>query len=81
MSKIISKKYINFILNDISYEEEVDDRILLSDFIRINLGMTGTNIGCEHGICGSCTIHINGRAVRSCLSLAIEIDNCTLKYY
>ena len=78
MPKTIKKKYINFILNGVNYEEEVDHRMLLSDFIRINLGMTGTNIGCEHGICGSCTIHINGRAVRSCLSLAVEIDNCKI---
>ena len=76
MNKIIKQKYINFTLNNIDYEEQVEDRILLSDFLRNNLGLTGTNVGCEHGICGSCTIHVNGRAVRSCLMLAVQIDNC-----
>ena len=78
MVKYIKNKIIKFKLNNVDYEEQVEDRLLLSDFIRDNLGFTGTNIGCEHGICGSCTIHIDGRAVRSCLTLAVQIDNCEI---
>ena len=53
--------------------------MLLSDFLRDVLGKTGTHVGCEHGICGACTIHINGRASRSCLILAIQVDNCRVE--
>jgi aerobic carbon-monoxide dehydrogenase small subunit len=52
----------------------VEDRLLLSDFLRGTLGLTGTVIGCEHGVCGSCTIRLNGSAVRSCLMLAVQAD-------
>ena len=79
MSKTLSnKKSISFTINDKIVEAEVEPRMLLSDFIRDSLGKTGTHIGCEHGICGACTIHLNGRAVRSCLMLAVQIDNCKI---
>jgi carbon-monoxide dehydrogenase small subunit len=52
----------------------VPARLLLSDFIRHDLGLTGTHVGCEHGVCGACTIILDGRAVRSCLMLAAEAD-------
>jgi len=49
-------------------------RMLLSDFIRDELGLTGTHVGCEHGVCGACTIHLDGRPVRACLMLAVQAD-------
>lgn len=79
MSKILgNKKSISFTFNGTKVEKEVEPRILLSDFIRDSLGKTGTHVGCEHGICGACTIHLNGRAVRSCLTLAVQVDNCEI---
>ena len=79
MSKSLgSKKSISFTINGTKVEKEVEPRILLSDFIRDSLGKTGTHVGCEHGICGACTIHLNGRAVRSCLTLAVQVDNCEI---
>ena len=49
-------------------------RMLLSDFIRQELGLTGTHVGCEHGVCGACTVHLGGRPVRSCLMLAVQAE-------
>jgi aerobic-type carbon monoxide dehydrogenase small subunit (CoxS/CutS family) len=57
----------------------VEDRLLLSDFLREALGLTGTVVGCEHGVCGSCTIQLNGAAVRSCLMLAVQADGAEVK--
>jgi 2-furoyl-CoA dehydrogenase 2Fe-2S iron sulfur subunit len=56
--------------------EHVDDRLLLSDFLRHTLGLRGTHVGCEHGVCGACTVRVGGRAVRSCLMLAAQAENC-----
>lgn len=53
-----------------------EPRMLLSDFIRHELGATGTHVGCEHGICGACTVRVQGRAVRSCLMLAVQAQGC-----
>ena len=76
--KISNKYIIKFTLNGKTFEDEIDSRILLSDYIRDDLGQTGTHVGCEHGICGACTIHINGRASRSCLTLAVQVDGCNI---
>ena len=76
--KLSNKKSISFTINDKTVEAEVESRMLLSDFIRDSLGKTGTHVGCEHGICGACTIHLNGRAIRSCLMLAVQVDNCKI---
>jgi carbon-monoxide dehydrogenase small subunit/2-furoyl-CoA dehydrogenase 2Fe-2S iron sulfur subunit len=54
--------------------ETVEDRLLLSDFLRHTLGLTGTHVGCEHGVCGACTVLLDGMAVRSCLLLAAQAD-------
>jgi 2-furoyl-CoA dehydrogenase 2Fe-2S iron sulfur subunit len=56
--------------------EHVDDRLLLSDFLRHTLGLRGTHVGCEHGVCGACTVRVGGRAVRSCLMLAAQAEDC-----
>lgn len=58
------------------YERSVEPRLLLSDFIRHELRLTGTHVGCEHGVCGACTILLNGSAVRSCLLFAVQADGC-----
>jgi 2-furoyl-CoA dehydrogenase 2Fe-2S iron sulfur subunit len=57
-------------------EREVDDRLLLTDFLRHDLGLRGTHVGCEHGVCGACTIRLDGAAVRGCLLLAAQVDGC-----
>jgi 2-furoyl-CoA dehydrogenase 2Fe-2S iron sulfur subunit len=59
--------------------EDVDDRLLLSDFLRHSLGLRGTHVGCEHGVCGACTIQVDGRAVRSCLMLAAQAEGCHVR--
>jgi aerobic-type carbon monoxide dehydrogenase small subunit (CoxS/CutS family) len=59
--------------------ERVDDRLLLSDFLRHGLGLRGTHVGCEHGVCGACTVQVDGRAVRSCLMLAAQAEGCRVE--
>jgi aerobic-type carbon monoxide dehydrogenase small subunit (CoxS/CutS family) len=59
-------------LNGVSVEGDVEPRTLLSDFIRHTARLTGTNVGCEHGVCGACTVQLDGEAVRSCLMLAVQ---------
>jgi aerobic-type carbon monoxide dehydrogenase small subunit (CoxS/CutS family) len=61
-------------VNGVAHECRVEPRALLSDVIRHELGYRGTHVGCEHGVCGACTIHLDGRPVRSCLMLAIQAD-------
>jgi aerobic-type carbon monoxide dehydrogenase small subunit (CoxS/CutS family) len=61
-------------VNGREYERPVDARLLLADFLRDQLGLTGTHLGCEHGVCGACTIIVNGAAIRSCLMLAIQAN-------
>jgi aerobic-type carbon monoxide dehydrogenase small subunit (CoxS/CutS family) len=59
--------------------ESVEPRLLVSDFIRHTLGLTGTHVGCEHGVCGACTVGLDGFAVRSCLLLAVQLDGHELQ--
>jgi aerobic-type carbon monoxide dehydrogenase small subunit (CoxS/CutS family) len=66
-------------VNGRSYRDDVQPRLLLSDFLRHTLGLTGTHVGCEHGVCGACTIRLDGAAVRSCLLLAVQADGCTIE--
>jgi carbon-monoxide dehydrogenase small subunit len=65
---------IRVTVNGTLYERTVEPRLLLSDFIRGELGLTGTHVGCEHGVCGACTVLLDGKAVRSCLLLAVQAD-------
>jgi len=65
---------ITVTVNGSRYERTVEPRLLLSDFLRHNLGLTGTHVGCEHGVCGTCTILLDGQAVRSCLMFAGQAD-------
>ena len=70
----MSRHQINVTINGIEHTHEVESRLLLSDFLRHEVGLTGTHVGCEHGVCGSCTILLDGAAVRSCLLLAVMVD-------
>lgn len=68
------KKTVRLNVNGASYEKDVEPRMLLSDFLRHQLGLTGTHVGCEHGVCGACTILLDGAPVRSCLTFAIQVE-------
>lgn len=61
-------------VNGKEYQREVEPRLLLSDFLRHELGFTGTHVGCEHGVCGACTIMFDGESMRSCLIFAVQAD-------
>ena len=69
---------ISLTVNGQPVTAEVEPRMTLADFLRDQLGLTGTKLGCEHGICGSCTVLWGGEAVRSCLALAVQADGATI---
>jgi len=66
-------------INGRTYEGDAEPRTLLSDFIRHGAGLTGTKVGCEQGVCGACTVQLDGEAVRSCLMLAVQANGRTLR--
>lgn len=68
------RKWVELTLNGAKHRREVEPRLLLSDFLRHELGLTGTHVGCEHGVCGACTVLLDGRAVRSCLMFAVQAN-------
>ncbi|MCY4118008.1 MAG: (2Fe-2S)-binding protein [Caldilineaceae bacterium] len=68
------KHTVTLAVNGRTYEREVEPRLLLSDFLRHDLGLTGTHVGCEHGVCGACTVLLDGEAVRSCLLFAVQTN-------
>jgi aerobic-type carbon monoxide dehydrogenase small subunit (CoxS/CutS family) len=70
---------VTFTLNGERREARVDPRIHLGDFLRHSLGLTGTHLGCEHGVCGACTLIVDGAPVRSCLMLAVQIDGTVVE--
>lgn len=70
----MSQYTVNANVNGADYSVEVESRLLLSDFLRHSLGLTGTHVGCEHGVCGACTVLFDGAPVRSCLMLAVQAD-------
>ncbi|MFZ2063880.1 MAG: (2Fe-2S)-binding protein [Candidatus Binatus sp.] len=72
------KKQIEVKVNGTSYKREVEPRLLLGDFLREDLGLTGTHFGCEHGVCGACTVMLNGTSVRSCLMFAIQANGAEI---
>ena len=65
---------VTITVNDKEYKRDVEPRMLLSDFLRHELGLTGTHVGCEHGVCGVCTIILDGESARSCLMFAVQAD-------
>ena len=66
-------------VNGKTYERAVEPRLLLVDFLRQSLGLTGTHVGCEHGVCGACTVLVAGDSVRSCLMFAVQAEGCTVE--
>ena len=66
-------------INGAPYTAEVEPRALLSDFIRHDAGLTGTKVGCEHGVCGACTVQLDGEPVRACLTLAVQADGAQVR--
>jgi carbon-monoxide dehydrogenase small subunit len=67
-----NKINVSLTVNGALYETDVEPRLLLSDFLRHHLGLTGTHVGCEHGVCGACTVLLDGEPVRSCLMFAVQ---------
>jgi aerobic-type carbon monoxide dehydrogenase small subunit (CoxS/CutS family) len=65
---------IEVTVNGVLRRADCEPRLLLSDFLRHELGLTGTHVGCEHGVCGACTVLLDGRSARSCLTLAVQAD-------
>lgn len=75
----MEKASVSIEINGDVFEREVEPRILLSDFIREYAGLTGTHVGCEQGVCGACTIQMDGEPVRSCLMLAVQAEGHSLR--
>jgi len=69
---------ITVTVNERVYRRDVEPRLLLSDFLRHELGLTGTHVGCEHGVCGACTILFDGQSMRSCLLFAVQANGHTI---
>ncbi len=70
---------ISLLVNDEHVEANVLPRLILADFLREHLKLTGTHVGCEHGVCGACTVRVNGDIVRSCLLLAVQMHNAKVE--
>jgi carbon-monoxide dehydrogenase small subunit len=66
-------------VNGTRFEREIEPRLLLSDFLRHELGLTGTHVGCEHGVCGACTVLLDDEAVRSCLLFAVQVEGRSVR--
>ena len=70
---------IRFTLNGEAFDRTCEPRMLLTDFIRHEIGATGTHVGCEHGVCGACTVEIDGKPARACLTLALQAEGCEIR--
>jgi 2-furoyl-CoA dehydrogenase 2Fe-2S iron sulfur subunit len=70
---------VQLTLNGKPCSGEAEPRMLLTDFLRHEIGATGTHVGCEHGVCGACTVEIDGRLARACLTLAVQADGCVVR--
>ena len=71
-------KSVRLTVNGREYQREVEPRRSLADFLREDLELTGTHVGCEHGVCGACTVLVNGQSTRSCLMLALQADGASI---
>src|SRR3977135_4169868 len=72
------RRAISVAVNGQTFERSVEPRLLLSDFLRPSLRLTGTHVGCEHGVCGACTVLVDGQPARSCLMLAVQADGASI---
>ncbi len=70
---------VELTVNGARFSAEAEPRMLLSDFLRERLGLTGTHVGCEHGVCGTCTVLVNGEAARSCLMFAVQAEGAEVR--
>ena len=70
---------IRVTVNGTAYERAIEPRLLLADFLRGTLGLTGTHVGCEHGVCGACTVLVDGDSMRACLLFAVQLDGCSVE--
>jgi aerobic-type carbon monoxide dehydrogenase small subunit (CoxS/CutS family) len=75
----MSVRRVSIEINGRAYDAEVEPRLLLSDFIRHEARLTGTHVGCEHGVCGACTVQLEGTPVRSCLLFAVQVDGRSVR--
>jgi aerobic-type carbon monoxide dehydrogenase small subunit (CoxS/CutS family) len=75
----MAKEMIRLVVNGTAHERAVEPRMLLSDFLREELRLTGTHVGCEHGVCGTCTVLVDGRTARSCLMFAVTADGAEIR--
>lgn len=73
-----SKRRVQLTVNGVEYEREVEVRKTLADFLRADLGLRGTHLGCEHGVCGACTILLDDASVRSCILYAVQADGADI---
>jgi aerobic carbon-monoxide dehydrogenase small subunit len=74
----VSKHHIEMTINGHRHSSDVEARVSLSDFLRDDAGYTGVHVGCEHGVCGACTVIVDGKAVRSCLMLAVQANGAEI---
>jgi len=77
-AEVTTRQRISVTVNGVTHERDVDVRRLLADFLRYDLGLTGTHVGCEQGVCGACTVLLDGEAVRSCITMAVQADGCSI---
>ena len=78
MTEASEKVDVRVTVNGRAYGRSVEPRLLLSDFLRHELGLTGTHVGCEHGVCGACTVLVDDETARSCLMLAVQADGAAI---
>jgi carbon-monoxide dehydrogenase small subunit len=75
----MTTRTIKLTVNGTTHERAVEPRLLLADFLRGTLGLTGTHVGCEHGVCGACTVLVDGDSMRACLLFAVQLDGATIE--
>jgi len=75
----MTTRTIKLTVNGTTHERTVEPRLLLADFLRCTLGLTGTHVGCEHGVCGACTVLVDGDSMRSCLLFAVQLDGAAIE--
>ena len=75
----MTTRMITLTVNGVTHTEAVEPRLLLSDFLRHTLGLTGTHVGCEHGVCGACTVLVDGDSARACLMFAVQLDGARVE--
>jgi carbon-monoxide dehydrogenase small subunit len=73
------RRRVRITVNGAEHDREVEPRLTLADFLRHELGLTGTHLGCEHGVCGACTVLVDGNTARGCLMLAVQADGARIR--